>query len=166
MRLSSIKVVALPLALVVSFSGCANLTPGENAGVAAGVAGLAVGLPLALSGVSPAVSIPVTAGAAAAAAGGTYLVTRNQATRRQRDVAEQRARDFVDRSNLAQRKSVRYIAVRTESERQRNTTQVMIYDIETGRIVNNVVYDMRDVPPVGEVGNFDGFRALYIGTGS
>jgi hypothetical protein len=161
----TLKITALPICLLVAFSGCANLTPGENAAIAGGVTGLAVGLPLALSGVNPAVTIPVTAGAAIAAAGGTYLISRNQASQRQRLQAQERASEYVARTGMDRKKSVRYLAVRTESERQRSTTQVMIYDIETSRIVNNVVYDMRDVPPVGQVGDFDGFRALYIGTG-
>jgi hypothetical protein len=161
----TLKITALPICLLVAFSGCANLTPGENAAIAGGVTGLAVGLPLALSGVNPAVTIPVTAGAAVAAAGGTYLISRNQASQRQRLQAQERASEYVARTGMDRKKSVRYLAVRTESERQRSTTQVMIYDIETSRIVNNVVYDMRDVPPVGQVGDFDGFRALYIGTG-
>jgi hypothetical protein len=29
-----------------------------------------------------------------------------------------------------------------------------------------MVYDLSSVPPVGEMGNFGGYRAKYIGTGS
>jgi len=32
--------------------------------------------------------------------------------------------------------------------------------------VSNTVYDMSVVPPVGELGEFGGYRARYIGTGS
>lgn len=160
-----LKVAFAPMIAVFAFSGCANLTPGENAAIAGTATGLAVGLPLALTGVNPAVTIPVTAGAAVAAAGGTYLVASRQASARQREVAEQRARDYVLQTGLDRKKSVRYVAVRTESERKRDTTQIMIYDIEAGTIVNNMVYDMSSVPPVGQIGTFDGFRALYIGTG-
>ena len=56
-----IRFTVLPLAACVAMSGCSNLTPGENAALAAGATGLAVGLPLALTGVNPAVTIPVTA---------------------------------------------------------------------------------------------------------
>jgi len=52
-----------------------------------------------------------------------------------------------------------------ESERQSETAKIMIYDTETGTIVNDMVYTMSAVPPVGQVGNFGGYRALYIGTG-
>lgn len=159
------KIVVVPALVALSFTGCANLTPGENAAIAGTGTGLAVGLPLALAGVNPAVTIPVTAGAAVAAAGGTYLIARNQATIRQRNEAEERAREYVAQTGLDRKKSVRYIAVRTESERKRETTQIMIFDIEANRIVNNVVYNMSSVPPVGQMGTFDGFRALYIGTG-
>jgi hypothetical protein len=42
----------------------------------------------------------------------------------------------------------------------------MIYDIHSGTIVGNAVYDMHSVPPVGEMGDFAGYHARYIGTGS
>jgi len=159
------KFALIPAMFSISLAGCANLTPGENAAVAGAATGLAVGLPLALSGVSPAVTIPVTAGATAAAAGGAYLISRHQATQRQRAVAEERAHEYVRRTGLDRKGSVRYIAVRTESERQRDFSEVMIYDVETSRIINNVVYSMSAVPPVGQKANFGGYDALYIGTG-
>jgi hypothetical protein len=116
--------------------------------------------------VNPAVTIPVTAGAALAAGGGAYLVSRNQATKRQRQVAEDRAREYVARTGEYSKKSTRFIAVRTEDFRTQGKAQVMVYDIHSGTIVSDTVYDMRSVPPVGEMGDFGGYHARYIGTGS
>jgi hypothetical protein len=168
MKFSSmpVRLICLPVAASLAMSGCSNLTPGENAAVAGVATGLAVGLPLALTGVNPAVTIPVTAGAALAAGGGAYLISRNQATKRQRQVAEDRARDYVARTGEYSKKSVRFIAVRTEDFRTQGKAQVMVYDIHSGTIVSDTVYDMRSVPPVGEMGDFGGYRARYIGTGS
>jgi len=160
------RLLCVPVAASLVLSGCSNLTPGENAAVAGVATGLAVGLPLALTGVNPAVTIPVTAGAALAAGGGAYLISRNQATKRQRQVAEDRAREYVARTGEYSKKSTRYIAVRTEDFRTQGKAQVMIYDINSGSIVSDTVYDMRSVPPVGEMGEFGGYRARYIGTGS
>jgi hypothetical protein len=162
-----IRSTALPLAACVAMAGCSNLTPGENAALAAGAAGLAVGLPLALTGVNPAVTIPVTAGAALLAGGGSYLISKNQASARQRQVAEDRARNYASRTGEFSKRSTRYIAVRTEDGgRAQGKAQVMIYDIHSGMIVGNAVYDMHSVPPVGEMGDFAGYHARYIGTGS
>lgn len=167
MKISSFNVrfLCLPLAASVVLTGCSNLTPGENAAVAGVATGLAVGLPLALTGVNPAVTIPVTAGAALAAGGGAYLISRNQATKRQKQVAEDRAREYVARTGGYQKNSTRFIAVRTEDFRTQGKAQVMVYDVPSGRIVSDTVFDMRSVPPVGEMGEFGGYRARYIGTG-
>jgi len=166
-RNSALRAATLPIAVCVALTGCSNLTPGENAAVAAAATGLAVGLPLALTGVNPAVTIPVTAGAAALAGGGTYLIARNQASARQRQLAEDRARNYAYRTGEFNKRSTRYIAVRTEEGgRAQGKAQVMIYDIHSGTIVENTVYDMQSVPPVGEMGDFGGYRARYIGTGA
>jgi hypothetical protein len=160
------RAAVVPLAASFALTGCSNLTPGENAAIAGAATGLAVGLPLALTGVNPAVTIPVTAGAAVLAGGGTYLLAKKQATTRQRQVAEDRARDYVARTGEFSKRSTRFIAVRTEDARGQGKAQVMIYDINAGRIVNDTVYDLRSVPPVGEMGEFDGYQARYIGTGA
>ena len=163
----SIRSLVLPLAACVTLGGCSNLTPGENAALAAGATGLAVGLPLALTGVNPAVTIPVTAGAAVLAGGGTYLISKNQASARQKQVAEDRARNYAARTGEFSKRSTRYIAVRTEDGgRAQGKAQVMIDAIHSGTIVDTAVYDMQSVPPVGEMGDFAGYRARYIGTGS
>ncbi|MBU6181693.1 MAG: hypothetical protein KGR46_02625 [Verrucomicrobia bacterium] len=166
MKRKSVRLLAVPVAIAMGATGCSNLTPGENAALAGVATGLAVGLPMALTGVSPAATIPVTAGAMAAAAGGTYLIAQNQATRRQRTVAEDRARVYAERTGEFSKRSTRYIAVRTEGDRQRGKAQVMVYDVHSGRIVSDTVYDMSSVPPVGEMGYFGGYHARYIGTGS
>lgn len=165
-RFPSSSLLCLPVVASLALGGCSSLTPGENAAVAGVATGLAVGLPLALTGVNPAVTIPVTAGAALAAGGGAYMLSRNQATKRQTRVAEDRAREYVARTGEYSKRSTRFIAVRTEDFRPQGKAQVMVYDIHSGRIVSDTVYDMRSVPPVGEMGDFGGYHARYIGTGS
>ncbi len=167
MKISAIRFCSLPLVASVALSGCSNLSPGENAALAGAATGLAVGLPLALSGVNPGVSIPVTAGAAALAGGGAYLISKKQASARQKRVAEERAREYAARTGEFSRRSTRYVAVRTENDgRGTGKAQVMVYDIHTGQIVSDTVYDMNSVPPVGEMGHFGGYDARYIGTGA
>jgi len=99
--------------------------------------------------------------------GSASPVARNQASARQRQLAEDRARNYAYRTGEFNKRSTRYIAVRTEEGgRAQGKAQVMIYDIHSGTIVENTVYDMQSVPPVGEMGDFGGYRARYIGTGA
>lgn len=142
-------------------SGCSNLTPGENAAIAGAVTGLAVGLPMALTGVNPAATIPVTAGAAVAAAGATYLVTQRQANKAQIQTAENRARNYAASTQT----KTRYIAVRTESPRNSNQRHVLIYDTYTQQVVSNTLYQFPNLPAIGSTANFGGYQAIYIGTG-
>jgi hypothetical protein len=142
-------------------SGCSNLTPGENAAIAGAVTGLAVGLPMALTGVNPAATIPVTAGAAVAAAGATYLVSQHQANKAQVQTAENRARNYA----ASTQPKTRYIAVRTESSRNSNQRHVLIYDTYSQQVVSNTLYQLSTLPTIGSTANFGGYQATYIGTG-
>ncbi|HEY5742929.1 MAG TPA: hypothetical protein VIS99_10335, partial [Terrimicrobiaceae bacterium] len=92
---------AAVLALAIFSAGCENLTPGENAAVFGTAAGLATGIPLLASGVNPNIAIPVTAGAVAVAAVGAYIIAKHQASERQRQIAEQRARLYLARQEAA-----------------------------------------------------------------
>lgn len=177
------KVTASVATLAMTSTACQNLSPGENAAVFGTVAGLAVGIPLAVSGVSPSVTIPVTAGAVALAAGGAYIVAKHQASERQRKIAEQRARLYLaqraeqekaEAAKLASSsagtkkkatpKKSRYIAVATEKE-DFNTGKeaVMIYDTQTSSIVGNNVYDLKSKPKEGSISKFDTYSAEYVG---
>lgn len=156
-------------------TACQNLTPGENAGVFGAAAGLATGIPLAVAGVDPAITIPVTAGAVAAAAAGAYIISKQQATERQRKVAEQRAKLYMARLEKQEQeqaaakktKKPRYIAVQTEkTEKTQGKAAVMVFDTQSNEVVGNSVYDMKSTPQVGETTKFDTYTAQYVGAGN
>lgn len=172
---------AVVLSFAIFASACENLTPGENAAVFGTAAGLATGIPLVASGVSPSVAIPVTAGAVAVAAVGAYIIAKHQASERQRKIAEQRARLYMARqeaarkaaaqqsASTAKRKTTkpRYIAVKTvKEENSQGKDQVMIFDTQSNQIVGNNVYDLKSSPKVGQTSKFDTYTAEYVGTGS
>lgn len=175
-----LKTSAAILAIALAGAGCENLTPGENAGVFGAAAGLATGIPLAVAGVDPAITIPVTIGAAALAAGAAYVISKHQASERQRKIAEQRARIYLAERQAAEQKAAaqaaankkaarksRYIAVQTVKESaDQGKSQVMIFDTQSNQIVGNNVYDLKSSPQVGSTTKFDTYTAEYVGTGS
>ncbi|MEN3369835.1 MAG: hypothetical protein V7609_1978 [Verrucomicrobiota bacterium] len=102
-----------------------------------------------------------------------YFIAKHEATERQRQVAETRARQSYAhmspkrKAGLKQRK-VRYIAVDTEkgaksSPKARKT--VMIYDTETQKIASNNAYDVEKAPNVGSTAKIDTYSAEYVGSG-
>jgi outer membrane lipoprotein-sorting protein len=110
---------------------------------------------------------------AAVIASVVYFIAKHEATERQRQVAEMRARQSYARMS-AQRKAnmkakkVRYIAVDTErgqksSPKAKKT--VMIYDTQTQRIASNSAYDVEKSPSVGSTAKIDTFSAEYVGSG-
>ncbi len=170
------QVAAAVTSLALLTTACENLTPGENAGLFGAAAGLATGIPLAVAGVDPAITIPVTAGAVAVAAAGAYIISKHQATERQRKIAEQRARLYLARQEKQQAeqqasakktKKPRYIAVQTEkTEQNQGKAAVMVFDTQTNEVVGNNVYDMKSTPQVGQTAKFDTYSAQYVGTGN
>ncbi|GAB4166155.1 MAG: hypothetical protein Fur0032_03380 [Terrimicrobiaceae bacterium] len=175
-----LRSAAVGIAVAVATTGCENLSPGENAAIFGAAAGLATAIPLGVTGVNPAITIPVTAGAVALAAGGAYLISKHQATERQRKVAEQRARLYLaqqkEKEEAARRAAVasaqkpkksnqtRYIAVKTQKESfNQGKESVMIFDTQTNGIVGNQVYDLKESPKVGSVQKFDTYSAEYVG---
>ena len=166
MKIIARSLCSLFLITALVTTGCSNLTPGENAALAAGVVGTATGVALGASGVSPGVTIPVTLGAAALAAGGTYLYAKNRATIDQRRIAEARARLYYARLNEQQQAQTgRYLAVKTSSDPQTQGKPVMLYDTQTGQTVGNTVYDVKSTPGVGQQTTLDSRPATYIGSG-
>ena len=138
--MNSKKLAAAATGLALLTAACENLTPGENAGVFGAAAGIATGVPLAAAGVDPAITIPVTAGAVAVTAVTAYIISKNQATERQRKIAEQRARLYMARreKQLASQpaakkaKPARFIAVQTErAETAQGKASVMVFDTQT-----------------------------------
>lgn len=173
MKTNNLASAVMGVALLTT--ACQNLTPGENAGVFGAAAGLATGIPLAAAGVDPAITIPVTAGAVAVAAAGAYIISKQQATERQRKVAEQRAKLYMARLEKQQQeqaaarkaKKPRYIAVQTEkTEKTQGKAAVMVFDTQSNQIVGNSVYDMKSTPQVGETTKFDTYTAQYVGSGN
>ncbi len=173
MKTTNVASAVMGVALLTT--ACQNLTPGENAGVFGAAAGLATGIPLAVAGVDPAITIPVTAGAVAVAAAGAYIISKQQATERQRKIAEQRAKLYMARLEKQQQeqaaakkaKKPRYIAVQTEkTEKTQGKAAVMVFDTQSNEIVGNSVYDMKSTPQVGETTKFDTYTAQYVGSGN
>jgi len=102
-----------------------------------------------------------------------YFVAKHEATERQRQVAEARARrsyagmSSKRKANMKARK-VRYIAVDTErgqasSPKAKKT--VMIYDTQTQRVASNNAYDVAKAPSVGSTAKIDNYSAEYVGSG-
>ena len=193
MNARSLKLTAVAVCVAMVSSACENLSSGENAALFGGAAALAVGIPLAPAGVNPNVVIPVTIGAAALAAGGAYVISKHQASVRQRKIAEQRARLYLAQRANAQKKASRvasspssssssgssrkkpakpkpeprFIAVKTERESQnKGQASVMIFDTQSNQVVGNNVYDLKAAPKVGQTTNFDTYTAEYVGAGS
>jgi hypothetical protein len=153
----------LSLALLVN--GCSNLTPGENAAIAAGVVGTAAGVALGASHVNPGITIPVALGGAALAGAGAYIYSKQRATIDQRRIAEARARLYYAQLNEEDHdRAGRYLAVNTPNTPQTQGQAVMLYDTQTGAASQDV-YDMKNIPPVGSSTKIGNSPATYIGTG-
>ena len=182
MNSTILQTSAAALSLSLFTSSCENLSPGGNAAFFGTAAGLATGIPLGVTGVNPAITIPVTIGAAALAAGAAYVISKQQASERQRKIAEQRARLYLAeqqeqaRQRSAQtgasttpkdKKKTRYIAVKTVQEQgSQGSEQVMIFDTQSNQVVGNTVYDLKSSPKVGQTSKFDTYTAEYVGSGS
>jgi ABC-type oligopeptide transport system ATPase subunit len=115
------------------------------------------------------------AGAVAVAAAGAYIISKHQATERQRKIAEQRARLYLARQEKMQAdaqaakktKRPRYLAVQTEkTEQNQGKAAVMVFDTQTNEVVGNNVYDMKSTPQVGQTAKFDTYSAQFVGTGN
>jgi len=110
---------------------------------------------------------------AAVIAATIYFIARYEATERQREVAEMRARRSYAHMS-AQRKAgmksrkVRYIAVDTEKGQKTSPKAkktVMIYDTETQKVASNTAYDVEKPPAVGATAKIDNYSAEYVGSG-
>lgn len=178
MNSKMLQSTAAVLSLAVLTTACENLSPGENAAVFGAAAGLATAIPLAAAGVDSSITVPVSLGAAALAAGGAYIIAKQQASERQRKIAEQRARLYLAEQKAKEKKAqtaaasskkkkARYIAVKTVKEdNSKGQSQVMIFDTQSNQVVGNNVYDLKSSPKVGQTSKFDTYTAEYVGTGS
>ncbi|MBU3665145.1 MAG: hypothetical protein FGM15_04600 [Chthoniobacterales bacterium] len=160
-------------------AGCQNMSPGENAAVFGGIAGAATGIALGAAGVDSAITIPVTAGAAVLAGAAAYVVSKQQATARQRQIALANARAAMAKMEAKEKrqssggaskpkvKKPQFIAVDTvaAAESPKGTSQVMVYDTRSEQIVGNNVYNVGKTPGVGSVNRYETVSAQYVGTG-
>jgi K+-sensing histidine kinase KdpD len=184
MKLGTIKTVALATSISVLVAGCADLTPGENAAVFGGMAGLAAGSIARAAGASTAESFAIGAATGAIVGITTYIIAKHQATERQRRIAEQRARVYYGRvvaqrrreeqlaarsgKKIAATKHPRYIAVDTERNEKTSPKAkkaVMIWDTQSETVVGNNVYDVQSPPSVGSTARFETYSAEYVGGG-
>lgn len=178
----------LPIIVVASLltSSCENMTPGENAAVFGGAAAAITGGVLALAGVDPSIALAVGAGAGLLAGGAAFVISKQQATARQRQIALQNARAAEARLLAQQSKASRtsssrtqvasskkapatmpkFIAVDTETSSQSPTgaKPVMVYNTQSRQIVGNDVYNLKSRPSVGSTKKFDTMTAQYVGS--
>jgi hypothetical protein len=186
MTTGTLRSVALITAAALGSAGCSQLTPAENAGVFGGISGIAAGSIARAAGMSTAESIATGAAVGAVVAVTTYIIAKHQATARQRQVAEQRARAayarmerqrVADERRAAQtsgskpkaKKKPRYIAVDTTKDERTSPKakkSVMIWDTQSQEIVGNNVYDVQNTPAVGSTAKFETYSAEYVGAGS
>ncbi|MFM8457976.1 MAG: hypothetical protein ACKOB0_03385 [Chthoniobacterales bacterium] len=167
-------------------SSCENMTPGENAAVFGGAAAAITGCVLALAGVDPSIALAVGAGAGLLAGGAAFIISKQQATARQRQIALQNARAAEARMIAQQNKASRasrsgtqvasskkapaslpkFIAVDTETSGQSPTgaKPVMVYNTQSRQIVGNDVYNLKSKPSVGSSKKFDTMTAQYVGS--
>jgi isoaspartyl peptidase/L-asparaginase-like protein (Ntn-hydrolase superfamily) len=114
------------------------------------------------------------AAAAAVARLVVYIIETREASERQKQIAEERARHAyanmsTKRKAQLKAKKVRYIAVDTEKDAKTSRQakkSVMVWDTDRQEIANDRVYDIQKSPPVGETAKFDRYSAEYVGSGS
>ena len=174
MNVRTLKASSLLTAAAILGTGCSELTPGENAGVAGVLGGAAVGGIARASGMSSGQAVATGAAAGALIGTVTYIIAKREATERQRRLAEERARRAyaqmsAERKAKLKARKVRYIAVDTEKDERSAPTAkktVMVYDTETEAVATNNVYDVKTPPPVGSTTKFDTYSAEYVGSGT
>ena len=157
----------------IALLGMGCETPGENALLAGGAAGTVTGVALGASGVDPAITIPVTLGAAALAAGGSYLISKTEVSNRESQIALARGANYYAQLTNKQRASlqksnIRFLAVDSPTQRNRGygVVPVMIYDIYAGQLASRKVFNLASPPPLGQVLNVHGYVSQYVGLGS
>ena len=171
MKPTAIQSTALLTVAALALAGCSNMTPGENAAAFGAGAGLAAGTIGHAAGLGGWESAALGAGVGTVVAATVYVIAKHQATERQRQLAEERARVYVgkvEQKKTTQKRKPRYIAVDTvksEKAAPQAKKSVMIYDTQSKEIVGNSVYDVQTTPTVGSTAKFDTYSAEYVGTG-
>ena len=174
MKIPILKTSSLMAAASIFATGCADLTPLQNAGVFGAAGGVAAGGIARASGASVGESVAIGAATGAVVAAVTYIIAKHQATERQHRIAEERAqlayaRMSAGRKSKMKARKTRYIAVDTEKDQHTAAgakKSVMIWDTQSQEVVGNNVYDVKSPPPVGSTAKFDTYSAEYVGSGS
>jgi hypothetical protein len=102
----TLSVTSLATAAALFASGCANMTPGENAAVFGSLGAVTAGTLARASGMSTGESLLVGAAAGAIVAATVYVIAKHQATERQRRIAEARARAAYSRIKVRRQREV------------------------------------------------------------
>lgn len=96
------------------------------------------------------------------------VIARHEATKRQRAVAEARARRAFHKISVRNRKR-RYLAVETDpvavAGAAKAEKSVMVWDTDSQEIVGNDVYDIASSPAAQTLVRFDTYSAVYIDSG-
>jgi hypothetical protein len=173
MKPGTLNTVALATSISLLVTACENMTPGENAAVFGSTAGILAGGIARAAGASTGESIAIGAATGAVVAFTAYVISKHQATERQRRLAEQRAKVYYGRlsneKKVALKKKHRYIAVDTERSEQapaKAKKSVMIWDTQNESIVGNNVYDVQSTPSTGSTAKIDTYSAEYVGSGN
>jgi hypothetical protein len=145
---TTFRIVATGAAVAaLATSGCENMTAGENALIAAGLAGAATGIAMGTTGVPASSTIPIALGAAAGAGALGYGVSKMQTNRDQRMFAEQRGQMLVQQAQQRGVRNIpRYILVDTVAEKPTAARPVMIFDTASGRVASNRLYYVSVLP--------------------
>ena len=174
MKIPILRSSSILAAISILGTGCADMTPLQNAGVFGAAGGAAAGGLARASGASVGESVAIGAATGAVVAAVTYVIAKHQATERQHRIAEERAqrayaRMTAERKAKMKAQKTRYIAVDTEKNEQTSAEakkSVMIWDTQSEQVVGNNVYDVKSPPPVGSTAKFDTYSAEYVGSGS
>jgi len=174
MKTHMLKGASVVAAASIITASCSNLTPGQNAAIFGAAGGALAGGIGSAAGMNTGQAIATGLAAGAAVAAVTYVIAKHQATERQRQIAEQRARlayvqMSAERKSQLKARKTRYIAVDTEKDEHTSPQakkSVMIWDTQSQQVVGNDVYDLKSVPPVGSTAKFDTYSAEYVGSGS
>ncbi len=103
-----------------------------------------------------------------------YIIQKHEASERQKEIANERARRAyanmsTKKKTALKAKKVRYIAVDTEKNDKTSPEakkSVMVWDTQSQQIAGGNVYDVKKSPEVGETAKFDKYSAEYVGSGS
>ena len=177
MNTRTIQTTACLLTTGLFLSSCENLTPEGNAAVFGGLSGTGAGIIAHHEGASTGEAAAIGVATGAIVATTAYIISKHQASERQRRVAEERARNAAAKLEAKRQRDIaagkskksksRYIAVDTvKDEKSTGDKTVMIFDTKSQEIVGNNVYDVKEAPAKGTVAKFDTYAAEYVGTGA